>query len=214
MAGRTKTPRALTDKSLKEGLSFLSRADADLARVLEKFGAPPLWEREQGFGTLVLIILEQQVSLASAKAAYDRLLTIASPLTPERFLEIDDVALKAAGFSRQKIAYSRGLAEAIVEKRLDLNALERIEDDAARAELMKLKGIGFWTADIYLLRALMRPDVWPAGDLALAIALQRLKRLPARPAFDELNDMSISWRPWRAVAARILWNYYLHGCTL
>ncbi|HEY0546167.1 MAG TPA: hypothetical protein VGC91_12375 [Pyrinomonadaceae bacterium] len=203
------TPASLTEETLARGLSLLAAADADLARVLERCGAPPLWKREAGFETLVYIMLEQQVSLASAKAVYDRLLALASPLTPERLLALDDAKLKSIGFSRQKIAYTKGLARAMVAGELDLHALELMDDEAARGELIKLKGIGAWTADIYLLRALLRADVWPAGDLALAVAAQEIKNLPARPTPEELNNLSEAWRPWRAVAARVLWQYYL-----
>lgn len=210
ISAKRAAPRALNDASLKRAALILSERDADLARVLEDFGPPLMWEREQGFHTLVHIMLEQQVSLASAQAAYDRLLAAASPLTPERFLELDDATLRAAGFSRQKTAYVRDLALAIVEGRLDLKGLEKMDDDDVSAELTKIKGVGRWTADIYLLRALLRPDAWPAGDLALAIAAERIRRLPARPSPRELDEMSAPWRPWRAVAARLLWNFYLH----
>jgi DNA-3-methyladenine glycosylase II len=201
--------RALTEASLSRGLSHLASVDADLKRILEEHGRPPIWEREQGFATLVLIMLEQQVSLASARAAYDRLLIHASPLTPESFLALDDATLKRAGFSRQKITYAWHLAQLILEGELNLSALARMGDDEARAQLLRVKGIGPWTAEIYLLRALLRPDAWPAGDLALAIAAQQVKRLPARPTPNELDELSLAWKPWRAVAARLLWHYYL-----
>jgi DNA-3-methyladenine glycosylase II len=168
-----------------------------------------LWERETGFHTLVHIILEQQVSLASAKAAYDRVLAIASPLTPSGLLEIDDAALKVAGFSRQKISYSKGLASSLIEGSISLQMLEKMTDDDARNEMIKVKGVGHWTADIYLLMALRRPDVWPTGDLALTIATQKVKQLDKRPTQEELLTMSMQWRPWRAVAARVMWHYYL-----
>jgi DNA-3-methyladenine glycosylase II len=168
-----------------------------------------LWERERGFPTLINIILEQQISLASAAAAFERLLVAASPLTPRRFLEFDDETLKRIGFSRQKTVYGRHLAEAIVEGRLDLAALETLPDAEVKSELVKIKGIGAWTADIYLLRALLRPDAWPGGDLALAIALQEVKGLDVRPTPDALEAMSAVWKPWRAVAARLLWQFYL-----
>ena len=201
--------KALTGNTFAKALLELTDSDADLASVVETFGPPPMWQRESGFHTLLHIILEQQVSLASARAAYDRLLAVASPLTPERFLELDDAALKIAGFSRQKTSYGRGLAESIAAGRFSLSALESMDDDAARLEMIKVKGVGLWTADIYLLMALRRPDIWPAGDLALAIAVQSLKRLSARPTPQELITLSEPWRPWRAVAARILWHYYL-----
>ncbi len=202
--------RALTQESMSRGLSHLAASDADLARILEEHGRPPVWERDEGFSTLVLIMLEQQVSLASARAAYDRLLALASPLTPESFLVLDDAALKRAGFSRQKIAYVRHLAQLIIAGELDLLALAAMSDDEARAALMKVKGIGPWTAEIYLLRVLLRQDAWPAGDLALAIAAQEVKGLPTRPTPAELEELAQAWRPWRAVAARLLWLHYLN----
>ena len=189
----------------------MAARDGDLARILAEFGTPPEWFREPGFPTLILIILEQQISLASAKAAFTRLVALASPLTPERFLSLDDAELKRASFSRQKIAYGRNLARAITSGELDLEAFGEMTDAEVKAELLKLKGIGAWTADIYLLRALRRPDAWPAGDLALAVALQKLKRLPSRPMPLELDRIAEAWRPWRAVAARLLWHYYLKG---
>lgn len=151
------------------------------------------------------------MSLASANAAFTRLLALAaSPLTPARFLELDDAQLKGAGFSRQKTAYGRHLARAIVDGELGLEAFGAMEDAVVKAELLRVKGIGAWTADIYLLRALRRPDAWPAKDLALMIAAQKVKRLPARPTPVELEAIAEPWRPHRAVAARLLWHYYLH----
>ena len=199
----------LSDDGLARGVRFLSRVDADLRRVVKRFGPPPMWGRESGFSTLLHIILEQQVSLASAKAAHNKLLELSSPLTPQRFLKLDDATLKAVGFSRQKTAYGRNLAQAIVDGLLDLDALSLMDDAAVKSELVKIKGIGRWTADIYLLMVLRRPDIWPVGDLALAVAAQHVKRLPNRPTQEELDAMSAAWKPWRAVAARILWHYYL-----
>ena len=201
---------SLDEASLAEATDYLHRRDRNLARIIDRLGPPPIWLREEGFPTLVHIILEQQVSLSSAKAAYERLIALASGLSPQRFLELDDTSLKAAGLSRQKIVYGRDLAQAIVDGRLDLAALRLQDDQSARAELLKIKGIGFWTADIYLLMALGRPDVWPRGDLALGIAVQQLRGLAGRPTEDELNAYSSIWRPWRAVAARVLWNHYLN----
>jgi DNA-3-methyladenine glycosylase II len=168
-----------------------------------------MWTREPGFPTLIHIILEQQVSLASAKAAYDRLLEAVSPLTPAGFLELDDATLKTIGFSRQKTAYGRNLARIIVDGRLNLAMLCTMDDTAVRAKLIEIKGIGPWTANIYLLMALRRPDIWPCEDLALAVAAQDVKRLESRPTPDELDVLSTNWKPWRAVAARLLWHYYL-----
>ena len=200
---------SLSDDGLERAIRLLSRRDAELRSVVKKFGAPPMWAREAGFSTLLHIILEQQVSLASAKAAHDKLLKVASPLTPKRFLKLDDATLKAVGFSRQKAAYGRHLAGEILEGRLDLEAFHSMDDDAVKVELLKIKGIGHWTADIYLLMVLRRPDIWPTGDLALAVAAQAVKGLKTRPTSQQLAEISESWKPWRAVAARILWHYYL-----
>ena len=204
-------PKRLTRASLARGVAALSEADADLARVARAHGTPPLWERAQGFPVLVLTILEQQVSLASASAAFARLLAAAAPLTPETFLALDDAALRRVGFSRQKALYCRLAARAAVRGELDFGALAAADDDSARAALLRLNGVGRWTAEIYLLRALLRPDAWPAGDLALQIAAREVKRLPARPTAAELDALAAPWRPWRAVAARLLWLHYLKG---
>jgi DNA-3-methyladenine glycosylase II len=202
-------PLSLADESLARAVRLLSRRDPDLARVVKKHGAPPMWAREAGFSTLLHIILEQQVSLASARAAHTKLLDIASPLTPPRFLALDDSTLKAVGFSRQKSLYGRELARSIADGLLDLDTLVSLDDATVRSELIKIKGIGRWTADIYLLMVLLRPDIWPAGDLALAVAAQNVKRLKTRPTPDQLDKLALAWSPWRAVAARILWHHYL-----
>jgi DNA-3-methyladenine glycosylase II len=201
----------LTAATLTHALADLTSRDPLLARIVAVYGPPPLWPREPGFGTLLHIILEQQVSLASAQAAFDRLLIVAAPLTPERFLALDDATLKTVGFSRQKITYGRSLAQAILSRQLDLDGLTGQDDDAARAALVRVKGIGRWTADIYLLLALRRPDVWPSGDLALAAAVQGALGLSTMPRPAELETIGEQWRPWRAVAARLLWHFYLSG---
>ena len=202
-------PDRLTDTTLSSALADLTGRDPRLARIVADFGPPPMWVREPGFPTLIQIILEQQVSLASARAAYDKLLVVAGPLTPERFLELDDAELKAAGFSRQKARYGRELAAAIASGQLDLDRLHALDDEATRDVLTRVKGIGRWTADIYLLLAMRRPDIWPIGDLALAVAAQRALGLPSLPTSAELEILGEAWRPWRAVAARVLWHNYL-----
>lgn len=206
-------PEPLNLAILARALDNLASRDPVLSLILTDFGPPPLWSRKQGFPTLLRIILEQQVSLASAKAAFDRLLAVVSPLTPERFLRLDDVTLKAVGFSRQKAGYGRNLAREILLGKLDLKGLAALEDAAARSKLIEVKGIGRWTADIYLLMALRRPDVWPAGDLALAVATRRALRLDSLPTPAEMESAGARWKPWRAVAARILWHFYLSGGT-
>jgi len=201
--------RRLTRRSLLRAARDLAVRDPDLAAVLDTCGPPPLWARDPGFHTLIHIILEQQVSLASARAAYNRLVAATGRLTPERLLELSDAELKGIGFSRQKTAYGRGLAQAILDGRLDLASLAALDDVAAKARLIAVKGIGSWTADIYLLLVLRRPDTWPSGDLALASAVQRVKRMRSQPTPARLERIGKAWQPWRAVAARILWHYYL-----
>lgn len=209
MPKRNNLPISLDEKSLAVAAKTLAASDPDLAHLLQTYGTPPLWAREPSFPTLIHIILEQQVSLASAKAAFDRLHARIAPITPERFLILNDAELKAIGFSRQKTLYARLLAQAILERQLDLEALSTLPDDEVRVTLKQLKGIGDWTADIYLLMALRRPDIWPKGDLALLVAMQRMKKFAARPTQEEFDLIGVSWKPYRAVAARMLWHFYL-----
>jgi DNA-3-methyladenine glycosylase II len=199
----------LTERSLARAVRELAARDPDLARVLERHGVPPLWAREPGFPTLVLLVLEQQVSLASARAAFDRLLAAVGTLSPSSFLPLDDVKLRAIGFSRQKAGYTRDLARALLDGSLDLAAVAALPDDEARTALTQLRGIGAWTADVYLTMALRRPDAFPSGDLALLVAAQRVKRLDRRPTPLELEALAEPWRPYRAAAARLLWHSYL-----
>lgn len=199
----------LTEISLLGAVDWLTAHDTDLAGVIQRYGPPPLWAREPGFSTLVHIILEQQVSLASAQAAFDNLKRALGRITPRKFLKLDDVELRTIGFSRQKASYVRALAQAIVSRTFNPDGLSELSDNDVHAQLVQLKGIGDWTAGIYLLMVLRRPDIWPHGDIALASAAQRVKQLPKRPTFDELDQIAEQWRPYRAVAARLLWHYYL-----
>ncbi len=203
------SPITLSQRSFLEGISYLAKIDPDLAKVIFDLGKPPLRSREPGFPTLIHIILEQQVSLASAQAAFNKLRESAGQLTPERFLELTDDELREIGFSRQKTVYSRELSKAILKDELNLEELRSMDDTSVRDTMMKIKGIGPWTADIYLLIALLRPDIWPSGDLALAKATQKIKKLSSKPTPEMLNEIAVLWKPWRAVAARVLWHYYL-----
>jgi len=184
------------------------KADPNLAGVFERYGTPPLWDRPQGFETLLQIILEQQVSLASAKACYDKLCVRLGRVTPKKLLTLSDGEMKAVGFSRQKTAYARYLAESLVNKTFDLNVLTDKSDLEVKAELMRLKGVGEWTSDIYLLMALLRPDVMPKGDIALHTAWHKLSGEP-RPTSEGFLIIAERWRPYRSVAARLLWHFYL-----
>lgn len=194
---------------LETGARALARLDPDFARILASYGLPRFPRRPASFGTLLHIILEQQLSLDIAAKLWKRLKQRCRPLTPIRFLELDEATLKNCGFTRQKIGYARGLASAILERRFSPSGLRRLADEQALAAIMELRGFGHWSAEVFVLFALGRPDVWPAGDLALQVAMQWLKSLPARPDSRELRTMAEAWRPWRSVAACLLWQFYL-----
>jgi DNA-3-methyladenine glycosylase II len=199
----------LDETRLVHAVAELAARDPRLGAIVERIGPPPLWARRPGFGTLLHIVLEQQVSLASAQAAFDRLLAASGKLTPDRFLAFGDADLLAIGFSRQKARYGRALAAAVSSGTLDLDGLARLDDDEVRVALEAIPGIGPWTSTIYLLMVLGRPDVWPVGDLALATAIGESLGLGRRPDRAEVIALGEAWRPWRSVAARLLWHDYL-----
>lgn len=205
----TRIAAPLTEQTLGQAVTILCAQDIQLRSVVDTFGIPPLWAREPGFATLVYIILEQQVSLASARACFDKLGQRLGHVEPSAFLDLSDAELLNIGFSRQKTRYARILAEALVQGQLDLHALHTAPDEMIFERLTSLTGIGSWTANIYLLMALGRPDIWPSGDLALVAALKELYGLDQRPDQEQFLRMGENWRPYRAVAARILWHYYL-----
>ena len=195
--------------ALHAGVRELAARDADLAAIVERYGPPPLWDRQPGFPTLLHIVLEQQVSLASARAAFDRLLDATDPLTSAAFLALSDDELLRIGFSRQKARYGRAIAVALEDGSLDLDGLGDRPDADVVAVLESMPGIGPWTSSIYLLMVLGRPDVWPVADIALAESVRVVKRLELRPGPDEMTGIGDSWRPLRSVAARLLWHDYL-----
>lgn len=204
------TQPGLDDASLLAAVRELGTRDPALSGVVARFGSPPMWAREPGFPTLVLLILEQQVSLASAKAAFDRLIArTGEPLTPAALLALTDEDLLTAGFSRQKTRYARALATAVADGSLALDGLADLDDAGVDATLTALPGIGPWTATIYRLMVLRRPDAWPIHDIALAQAYAEIHGLAVRPRAGEMDALAEGWRPWRAVAARILWHHYL-----
>ncbi len=201
--------KTLDENNLITACKKLSKQDADLAFIFQTYGVPPMWARETGFATLVHIILEQQVSVASALSAFNKLKEKLGAVMPEGVLSLTDAEMKACYFSRQKIVYARELAKAIAGGNLNLKAFERFSNEAIKIELKKIKGIGDWTADIYLLMAMRRADVMPRGDLALHIAWQKLSESASRPSSDEFLQIAEKWKPLRAVAARLLWHFYL-----
>ncbi|RMD61189.1 MAG: DNA-3-methyladenine glycosylase 2 family protein [Alphaproteobacteria bacterium] len=202
--------RPRPDVSLRPALEALAARDADFARAFAACGLPPVRRRPRGFAGLLQIIVAQQVSAQAAGAILARLGAAVRPLTPRGFLTLDDAALRAIGLSRQKIRYGRALAEDVLRGRIKLRAVARMDDEAAIAHLSQVPGIGRWSAEIYLLFALGRPDVWPADDLAVQVALQRLKGLAERPRGEEMRALAEPWRPYRSAAARFLWHAYRH----
>jgi DNA-3-methyladenine glycosylase II len=199
----------MTPADLRRGVAELTASEPLFAAVEERHGFPLMWDRAPGFASLVHIMLEQQVSLASARATFDRLRALADPLTAESLLALDDRQLREAGFSRQKARYARAVADAVVAGSLRLEALAGLDDQDVDRQLRAVPGIGPWTAAIYRLSALGRPDAWPAGDLAVAAGIAQLWNLPALPSPAETVLRAEAWRPWRAVAARLLWQQYL-----
>lgn len=204
---------SLTERSLRAAADALAKSDPILGASVRRFGPPPLWSREPTFATLVHLILEQQVSLASAQAAFDRLGAALGTITPAALLTLDDAQLRAIGFSRQKAGYARDLASALLDG-FSLDALATATDDEVREALIDHRGIGRWTADIYLTMCLLRPDVWPRGDLALATAAVEIGAVVDRPTDAALSALAERWSPYRAVAARILWHHYLRTRNL
>lgn len=186
----------------------LAAKDADLKHILEIYSYPPFWVRPNTFETLVLTILEQQVSLASAYAAYKKLKEKLKRLTPKNVLALTDEELRNCYFSRQKIVYVRELAMAISTKQISLKGFTFQTDDTVREELKKLKGIGDWTVDIYLIHALQRADIFPIGDLALVNAIRMVKQLPSAIK-EDLLQIAESWKPYRSIATMMLWHYYI-----
>ena len=204
------SPR-LDERALGDAVELLASLDDDLGRIAARHGPPPLWPRQPGFGTLVRIILEQQISLSSAEAAYGRLERAVGTIEPRTVLQLGEAGMRGIGQTRQKSRYVAELAEAVSSGRLDVASLEMASDDEARDRLMTVPGIGRWSADVYLLLAMRRPDIWPSGDIALATAVRVVKRLSERPTPDQMVALAEAWRPWRAVAARLLWHAYLSG---
>jgi DNA-3-methyladenine glycosylase II len=201
----------LTRSSLRRSAACLASRDRDLARILEADGPPPLWARRPGFATLLRIILEQQVSLASARATFLQVRRGLGRVTPGRVLTAGPEGLRSLGLTRQKAAYCVNLARAVSGGELDLRELSTLDDGDVRSRLTRITGIGRWTADIYLLMAMGRPDVWPGGDIALAKAAHAVKGLRKAPGQDRLAQIAAGWRPFRSVAARMLWHHYLRN---
>jgi DNA-3-methyladenine glycosylase II len=188
---------------------LLAAKDEDLKFILDTYGYPPMWTRANTFETLVHIILEQQVSLASALAALNKLKEKITVITPAGVLALSDEELKSCYFSRQKTLYVRHLATVLSTGELDLDALAKLSDNQVRARMNQLKGIGNWTIDIYLMFVLRRMDIFPIGDLAAVKAVKKVKDLPVATSREMVLDISAKWQPYRTVATMLLWHYYL-----
>ena len=197
----------LTPESLATATKLLAKRDRGLDSIYKMHGVPPMWARRPGFATLLRIVLEQQVSLVSARSMFGRLKSNINPFTPRAFVEAGEPYLRSLGVTRQKAHYCVQVANVFTNGQL--KDLGRMTDEAAHAALLQIKGVGPWTANIYLLMALRRPDIWPDGDVALASAVGKLRNMHSRPSFTELTQIANAWRPYRSVAARMLWQYYL-----
>lgn len=200
---------SLTGSEFQKVAIRLADQDPDLARVVDEHGIPEFWHRPPGFATLSLFIVEQQVSLASAKAVFERLHELVGGVSAPNLLRIPLEELRRCGLTRQKARYLRVLSQQVAEGALDLDGLPRLADDDARRLLLSVTGIGPWTADVYLLSALRRPDIWPVGDRALQVGTGELIGHVATPSPEELRRIGDRWRPWRSVAARLIWHAYL-----
>jgi len=187
----------------------LTKKDKDLRKIVKQHGYPPMWTRPAGFQTLILFILEQQVSLASAYAAFKKLKERVGYVTPSKILSLTDAELRSCYFSRQKIVYARELANAIQSKQLRLKRFSDAHEDEVRIELKKIKGIGDWTVDVYLMHALQRSDLFPLGDIALVNSLKETKKLHVHTTKEDMLAIAESWRPYRTIASMILWHSYI-----
>ena len=201
--------QSLTRETLLPAVTSLCAQDSLMNSLVEEFGPPPLWQRTQSLETLIHVVLEQKVSLASAKAVMLRVKKLAPSLSPMEFLAVPESALRDAGVSERKVSYCRSIAEAMVSGELDLKALRRCSNDEVMQSLIRIRGIGPWTAGVYLLMAMRRSDAWASGDRALVVSYAQCTGAKDIPSYPELDDIAKRWAPYRGVAARVLWHAYL-----
>jgi DNA-3-methyladenine glycosylase II len=205
--GSLNSIQMLTTQTLVSAAAELAARDRHLGSIYKVHGVPPMWGRRPGFDTLLRIVLEQQVSLVSARSMFARLKANIQPFTPKAFITAGEARLRSLGVTRQKSHYCVQVAQAFTNG--DLRRIATMNDEEAHATLLRIKGVGPWTANIYLLMALKRPDIWPDGDVALATAVGKLRKMKTRPSFIDLARIAEAWRPYRSVAARMLWQFYL-----
>lgn len=201
--------RTFSAADFKTICNKLAKKDKELYAIIKQYGHPPMWTRPATFQTLILTILEQQVSLASAYAAFKKLKERIGYVTPAKILSLNDEEMRACYFTRQKTVYARELALAIQSGRISLKKLSVLPDEAVREQMIQLKGIGHWTIDVYLMHALQRTDLFPLGDIALVNSLKEVKKLPGAVSKEKMLEIAEPWRPYRTIAAMILWHAYI-----
>ncbi len=202
-------PVSFDENNFHQLCDLLAKKDASIKQILQQYGYPPLWSRKASFETLIHIILEQQVSLASAKAALVKLKEKIGVVTPQKLLQLSDAELKACYFSRQKTVYAKCLAEVIINKQISIKDLEKLDDESVRSKLTAIKGIGHWTTDVFLMMVLHRTDLFPTGDIALMNSVKHVKQLPAHTSKEQILLIADNWRPNRTIAAFIFWHAYI-----
>lgn len=202
------SPAEQSFESFSAAVGFL-REDPDLAKAIDRWGFPEFWTRPPGFDALVWFVAEQQVSLASGRAVVERLRHRIEEITPDSVLACGPDQLRACGFTRQKSGYVRALAERIDSGAFDLDGLAKLDDRTAYAILIAQPGVGPWTAGVYLIACLLRPDEWPSHDRALQVGAAEILRLTTPPTARQLEEIGDRWRPHRSTAARIIWHSYL-----
>ena len=201
--------QSLSLDTLPDAVQRLCDQDSLMQSLVQTYGSPPLWQRTQSFATFVHIILEQKVSLASAMAVMHRVKNLCPDMAPERFLLIPDYELREAGVSTRKVSYCQSIAKAIISKELDLRKLRNCSDDDVLEKLTAIRGIGPWTAGVYLLMSMRREDAWASGDRALVVSYAESAELAQVPSYKDFDEIAKQWQPLRAVAARVLWHAYL-----
>lgn len=197
-----------TPERFNEAIKYLSKLDPDLKQIIKIYGTPPEFSRKDGFETLIKIIIEQMLSNASADAIFARLKTLAGKITPENIVSLTIEQMRGIGLSNQKSQYCKNIADAVINKTINFKKLKTMTDDEVLKTLTSVKGIGEWTAYIYLISAMHRPDIWPVGDHALALAVQRVKKLPEYPEKKILREFGNQYKPYRTIAALIFWHSY------
>ena len=197
------------DGRFRHTIDVLAAADPDLDRLITHHGRPVLWSRPATFASLTLLIAEQQVSLASGQAVFARLRAHVGQVVPDRVAVLTEQDLRTMGFTRQKASYVRGLATGIIDGTIDWPVVTGGEPDAARRTLLAIRGIGPWTADVWLLACLLAPDMWPVGDRALQVGVAEVIGAPEPLVGQELVDVGERWAPHRSTAARLVWHAYL-----